>query len=323
MVRRTQRQRGLRWVINGSVASALLLSGLVASSALADPPESGSVEIWYGPRRIYPPERAREPAKPTAPAVPPPSNTASEAQAASTRPSAPGVLPHSVQAQAKDMAASPPANFIVELAPIDGSTGTAVPVPRGVIILGQYLVPNNHENSSRPGNAGEAVTDTSTAERKAPASTRTPAVENTSDTEASRWFGLDGPVALVIGVTTGAIVGPLVLLAGLSLLLRRGLRGKGPLLRIEYVGQPMEEPVGTTYGPASYPVPPSPLATLPPGTPLAEAAREEPAGEYFVRGPTYGQELQMRDAKAIQQQDAVLQHLFGTEPPGDEAPAGA
>ena len=88
--------------------------------------------------------------------------------------------------------------------------------------------------------------------------------------------------------------------------LRRGLGGSGPLLRIEYVGQPAL-PMGMVYGPAMQPVPPAVGAQEPPPCALAP---EEPTGDLFELGPTYEEELQMREAQARQQEDAVLQHLL-------------
>jgi hypothetical protein len=104
------------------------------------------------------------------------------------------------------------------------------------------------------------------------------------------------------------VVGPLVAVLAVLFLLRRYTSRNGPLFRIEFVsnGQGF-----TLVGPGAGGAVESHRVVVPPPTALAPDGAEPPGtAQRFDIGPTYAEELQLREQAGKQQEEATLRHIF-------------
>jgi len=148
-------------------------------------------------------------------------------------------------------------------------------------------------------------------ESAAPATTIAPAAPG-GDTEHGF---VNNALLQVVGVFAASFIGPLVLVLLLFLILRRQRRRDGALFRIEVVGNPAPATAfwvaaTPTVTPPTGPASVSTAATPPAETEQAEAVPPAETGERFDIGPSYEDELRLREERKRQQEEAVLRQLF-------------
>jgi hypothetical protein len=107
---------------------------------------------------------------------------------------------------------------------------------------------------------------------------------------------------LITGVFAASLLGPLVFVAVLVLFLRRYGKRSGTLFRIEFVGN--QAP------PSGYWVPAQPPAAATPAKEQAHPSEDAETGERFELGPTYEEEMRLREDQTRQHEEAVLRQLF-------------
>ncbi len=282
-------RRGLAWSALG--ASALL------PRAIADPPPPAPhIEMWHGVQRVDvpppPPEKETKPTPVSAaplPVCPPPA-----------------LLPAALTTLPSTPAPEPPApsilsNFGLPAEPrVDSQLRHAVVSPEPAKETPTPPV--------RPAVARETVTSPPSVEAP-PAPSPAPPVPVRTE-PASVWSEARLPL-YCLGIAL--LLTPFVFAAVLLAFLRR-LGGGGALLRIEYINnQPPGNypnivlgtlPAGVVLPAAASPAPAPPASVAPAESEL------EPTGQPFDLGPTYEEELQLRQEQAQQQDGAVLRQLF-------------
>ena len=104
------------------------------------------------------------------------------------------------------------------------------------------------------------------------------------------------------------VIGPLLSVLAVLFLLRRFTARNGPLVRVEFVSNGQELTLVRPTAPTTVE---SHRVVLPEPVPLAPDAREQPStAQRFDLGPTYEEELQIREQSGRQQDDATLRHIF-------------
>lgn len=288
---------------------AVAATGLLAAPAFADPPpappEPVHIEQWRGIRRID---------VPPAPAAAVGSPAESADDGAPVVPSVgPRLLPFNLGTETE--------------AVIPAAGGPEAAAPTGGVVPAQLTVPTNEPadgpaKESLPAPSRAAADGGRTpggpyppprAESATPDPVRPPRAPVVGGTDGpADGFGLTTPALLQAAcVFAAAFLGPLFAVAFLLVVLRRGGRNGGPLVRIEYVGGVPFVPAGPQAAgdrPADYGGRVG--AALDPTAARAVAEWENAIGEPFELGPTYAEERVRNEAMARQQEAGVLQALF-------------
>ena len=110
-------------------------------------------------------------------------------------------------------------------------------------------------------------------------------------------------VAQLICTLVAVVVGPLLVVLTLCALLRRHSRRHGPLIRIEFANGQFPTYLAMPPAPAA----PPRVETVPASTAIEESPS---TAETFDLGPTYDDELRMKEQSLRQQEQAIVQQLF-------------